>query len=194
VCAGASAGVCSGGSTNFPYECARGLLDPQEAALEFLFFDLSSCVGPAQPPQGVITFDPASFTVDFPSSCPLGTSVRWRELDWKATIPDTASIVFNAQTAAPAADGGAPDYTSVQSVQLADAEATTPGLPDGWNAALIDEGGLVAGGEGAFNTASPPVISAQDLRLTITLRPTTDQLQTPTLLEWQIKSDCPPSE
>jgi hypothetical protein len=193
VCTGAGTGTCTGPSTNFPYECSQGLLDPQEAALEFLFFDLSSCVGPAPPPQQ-ITYQPVTFSLDFQSSCPLGTSVRWRQLQWQATIPSTASIVFAAQTAAAPGDGGIPDYTGVQSVELATATATTPNLPTGMDVALIDVAGIDGGGEGAFNTASPPVTSAQDLRLTITLNPTTDQSQAPTLIEWAVTQDCPPTE
>jgi hypothetical protein len=202
VCTGGGTGTCTGTSTNFPYECSQGPLDPQEAALEFLFFDLSSCVGPAPPPQQ-ITYKPVSFSVDFQSAmrqpdggapCPLGASVRWLKLQWKATIPDTASIVFSAQTAAATADGGIPDYTGVQSVELATATATTPNLPTGQDDALIDVASIDGGGEGAFNTAAPPVTSAQDLRLTITLNPTTDQSQAPTLIEWDVQSDCLPTE
>jgi len=202
VCGGL-AGTCTGNAANFPYECVQGPLDPQEAALEFLFFDLSACVGPAVPLPKV-SFNTVSFTVDFQSSCAvplpdaeppaLGTSVRWLEFDWQASIPATASIAFAAQTAAAAADGGIPDYTGVQSVPLATATTTTPNLPNGWSGVLLDVSGLDAGGEGAFNTASPPVLSAQDLRLTITLNPTTDQSQTPTLIQWRVKSDCPPTE
>jgi hypothetical protein len=38
------------------------------------------------------------------------------------------------------------------------------------------------------------VASAGDLRLTITLEPTTDNLSTPSLLAWQVKADCVASE
>jgi hypothetical protein len=200
VCVGgANPGQCSGTSSTFPYECAQSLLDPQEAALEFLFFDLSACVTPDNspppgPPAPITKYYPVTFTVDFQSSCPSGTMVRWRQLDWQATIPATASIVFSAQTAPAAADGGIPSYSGVQSVVLATATQTTPNLPSGWDEALIDVTGLDAGALGAFNTASPPVTSAQDLRLSVTLNPTTDQTQAPTLIQWQVESDCPPSE
>jgi hypothetical protein len=142
----------------------------------------------------VTTFNAATFTVDFQSTCPSGTIVRWRELDWQATIPSTASIVFSAQTASAAVDGGIPSYTGVQSVLLADATTTTPNLPTGWSAALIDTSGVTGTGTGAFNTASPVVTSQADLRLTITLDPTTDKSAAPTLTQWQVKSDCLASE
>jgi hypothetical protein len=144
------------------------------------------------PPPQAIVYEPVSFTVDFPSSCPTGTAVKWRELEWQATIPDTASIVFSAQSASPAADGGPPSYSGVQSVQLATATTSTPAGV--WDVALIDVAGLDGGGAGAFNTASPPVPSEADLQLTITLNPTADLSQAPTLIGWQVLSDCPPSE
>jgi hypothetical protein len=198
VCAGGtSPGTCTGVQNHFPYECTQGALDPQEAALEFLFFDLSACVSPNSnppppPPAQILTYAPVTFTVDFPSACPSGTAVKWRELDWQATIPDTASIVFSAQTASPADDGGPPSYDGVQSVVIANAVMSSPAT--GLDEALIDETGGDAGALGAFNTAVPPVNSATDLRLTITLNPTTDFSQAPTLIDWQVKSDCPASE
>ncbi|MGD0530636.1 MAG: hypothetical protein ABSE49_36215, partial [Polyangiaceae bacterium] len=196
---GAYSGIC-GGTSNFPYECAQALLDPQEAALEFLFFDLSACITPDNnpppgPPMPVITYQPVTFTEDFVSTCPMGTVVKWRELDWQATVPNSATIVFAAQTANPAADGGIPSYTLVQSVTLATATTTTPNLPTGWNAALIDTSGISGtGGTGAFNLATPPVTSLPDLRITFTLNPTTDMSQAPTLIQWEVKSDCIASE
>jgi hypothetical protein len=197
---GAAPGTCLGNPSTFPSECAQGYLTPQEAALEFEFFDLSACVSPNnQPPPGppmpVTTYGPLTFTLDFQSSCPLGTTVRWRELDWQAAIPATASIVFAGQTAPAGPDGGAPSYSGVPSVTIATATSTTPNLTTGWNAALMDTlGAAGTSGSGAFNTATPPVASQADLRLTVTLNPTTDKSAAPTLIQWQVKSDCVASE
>jgi hypothetical protein len=198
-CSGASQGTCSGNSSEFPNACSQGPLDVQESALEFMLLDLTACISPDnQPPPGpptpVTVYNPVSFTVDFQSSCPVGTHVIWRELDWQATIPNTASIVFAGQTAPAAADGGIPNYSGVQSATIATATTTTPNLPTGWNMALIDTTGADAGSQGAFNTASPPITSQTDLRLTVTLNPTTAKDAAPTLIQWQVKSDCYPSE
>jgi hypothetical protein len=38
------------------------------------------------------------------------------------------------------------------------------------------------------------VTSKSAIRLTITLNPTLDMKATPTLIQWQAKSDCPPTE
>jgi hypothetical protein len=199
-CNGVVYGTCTGNPTQFPAICAQGPLDAQESALEFMLLDLTACVSPDNqppppPPPPSTTFNPATFTMTIQSNCPAGTRVKWRELDWQASIPNTASIVFSAQTADPPADGGPINWSSVQSVQIADATTTTANLPTGWDAALIDTAGVDAGaGQGAFNTASPPVQSANDLLLTITLNPTTDQTQPPVLINWQVTQDCPASE
>jgi hypothetical protein len=196
-CIGSTPPVCSGGAVNFPFECARGKPDPQEAALEFEFFDLSACVSannqPPMPPPGTpLTYNPASFSVDFQQNCMVGSTIPiWRELDWQATIPPGASIVFSAQTAPAADDGGIPSYVGVQSVVIATATATTPYLPMGWDAALVDVAPPDGGGPaGAFNLATPPVTSQPNLRLTITFNPTPDMSAAPTLIQWQLKSDC----
>jgi hypothetical protein len=196
-CQGGSTGTCTGNSSAFPGACAQGRLTPQEAALEFMLLDLTACISPDNapppaPPMPVTTYSPVTFTETFSASCPSGTHVVWRELDWQANIPNTASIVFSAQTAEPTADGGTVSFVGAQSVQLA--KATTSTMLPAWDAALIDATGTGGGPSGAFNTASPPIKSRTDLLLTITLEPTSDMKATPTLIQWQVKSDCPPSE
>ncbi len=198
-CYGATPGTCSGDPFRFPTACAKGTLTPQEDALEFQLFDLSACVSPVgtpppPPPSTTSIYDPVTFTEDFTSSCPTDKHVAWRELDWYADIPNTASIVFSAQTVNPPLDGGPPDYSSAQSVLLFDATMSSPssGQPNG---VLIDVNVPPdAAMPGAFNAAAPPVSSQADLRLTITLNPTSDMKASPTLIQWIVKSDCVPTE
>jgi hypothetical protein len=196
-CNGGQQGTCSGNSSQFPNACAQGPLSAQESALEFMLLDLTACVSPDnQPPPGpptpVTTYNPATFTIDFTSACPSGTHVAWRRLDWQATVPNTASIVFAGQTADPSADGGPPSYSGVQSVQLAN--VTTSTAPGTWGGAIIDATGIDAGAPGAFNAATPTVTSKGDLRVTVTLNPTSDKMAAPTLIQWRVVSDCPASE
>jgi hypothetical protein len=168
-------------------------LTPQEDALEFLLLELTSCrSAPASAVGGANaagqTFAPATFTEDF--SCPAATRATWRHLDWEATVPASASIVFSAQTADSPGDGGPPDFTSAQVVPLATATSST--TPPG-DLVYIDTG-ADAGTTGRFNLATPPVVSKNNLRLTVTLDPTSDGLAAPTLLDWQVWVDCMAAE
>jgi hypothetical protein len=222
VCNTATPSKCSAASNSFPLMCKQGPMSPEEAALEFMLLDLTTCISPdSVPPPLPPTSDAgtmdtgvseagvteagsappnyadATFTEDFTSTCPLSTHAVWREVDWDATVPNTASIDFSAQTADLPADGGPPSFSGMP-IPLG--TATTSSVPPGGKA-YIDTGitdGGTAGGDaglaGAFDTANPPVLSRDALRLIVTLHPTSDGLSAPTLLDWQVKADCLPSE
>lgn len=188
VCNGSGGpGVCSKTSNVFPGACRQGKLTPQEDALEFMLLDLTACTPPTPPTSLPVPFPQSvTFTEDFAASCPAGTRAVWRELDWDATIPPGSSIDFSAQTANDAADGGLPDYSTAQSVPVV--TVTTSG---GTFQAFLDTG---MGSMGAFNVATPPVISRNNLRLTVTMNRTPDRMAAPTLNDWQVKADCLPAE
>jgi hypothetical protein len=176
--------------------CSTAAMSPQESLLEYMFFDLTSCVLPDSQtlpdPTNAFAYSPASFTEDFISACPDATRVVWRALSWNATVPPTASIEFTAQTVDLPGDGGPPDFSGAQSIALL--TTTTSTSPPG-SEILLDINALDGGAPiGAFAQAVPPVESKGALRLTFTLEPTSDGLSAPVLMNWQVTSDCLPSE
>ncbi len=168
----------------FPLTCRNGDLSAQEKALEFMLFDLTACVSPDSwtPPAPTTVYSSYTFTQDFTSACGHGQHVVWREFDWQAQIPSSASIDFSAQTANTSGTLG-----SAQSVTVAHATTTTS-LP-AWDAALLD---TKTGG--VFAAASPAVVSKNLLRVSITLNPTTDKKASPTLNSWKVQYDCVDAE
>jgi hypothetical protein len=192
-CSGGTPSMCSASSDTFPLSCRQGPLSPEEDALEFMLLDVSACVAPitvsssSGPSTGSPPYNAVTFTEDISSSCPLASRATWRELDWQASIPSGASIVFSAQSVESPTDGGLPGYSTAQVVPLF--TATTSTVLPGVDSVLIDTGTT-----GAFNLAMPPVLSRSNLRLTVTINPTPDKMATPTLIEWQVKADCLPSE
>ncbi|HSY24668.1 MAG TPA: hypothetical protein VK841_21225 [Polyangiaceae bacterium] len=207
-CQGVGTLVCSQTSTDFPLECKQGHdLTPQEKALEFMLFDLTSCVAPAAFNVQPVKYEPATFTETFTGSqCQIGETVTWRELDWNATIPGDSSITFSVQTGNPAPDGGPPIWNPSMPALLAKATTSTLSVvtpddagPDAdtdatvtvspyWDVALIDTGENADGGPNSV------LNSQSELLLTVTLTPTSDMLQAPTLNQWRITSVCMPSE
>lgn len=199
------AGQCTGNSNQFPNSCAQGPLDAQESALEFMLLDLTACVQPdnqqpSPPSLPVTAYAPQTFALDFTSSCPSGTHVRWLELDYADQIPAAeldgatpsgASIVFNAQTADAPADGGAINWSTPQKVLLATSTVSTTTGKTYIDTSPGADGGP---GGGAFNLATPAVQSKSVLHLLITINPSSGKDEAPVLNSWAIKSDCPPSE
>jgi hypothetical protein len=181
---------CGLNANLFPEACLQSTMSAQEKALEFMFFDLTSCVTPDAPPVATLGLKPETFTLDFTASCPSGSEAKWRQLTYEVTVPSPASgagISISAQTGPEALEGG-----------TMEAGALIPSTPlpvvinqqtTGSYAVLLDttSGGL-------FNAATPPLVSQDWLRLTVTLDPTSDGNQSPVLNSWNVLYDCPASE
>jgi hypothetical protein len=153
-----------------------------------MFFDLTACVSPDNlPPPKPVTngsYNVATFVQDFTATCPSETQVVWRDFDWQAQIPDGTSIDLAAQSG----DDTATLLPAVP-VAIAHASASTKVGPDktNYDMALLDTG---FSGTGAFNTASPQVLSKALLRVTVALNPTPDKKKAPRLMHWKVQYDC----
>jgi hypothetical protein len=190
ACNAAKNGTCVGNSMLFPQACLGGPLTPQEVALEFMFFNLNTC---PSPPTSAYTpaFTAETFEEDFVSTCPMGTHVVWRALNWEASLPGNSQIIFQAETVAPPLDGGAPDWTTVTTpINVKAVTSATPSPGTRFLETGLDSDG--APGDGAFDVAG--VTSEDDLRLIVQLLPTSDGLAAPQLISWSVTADCLPSE
>jgi hypothetical protein len=201
ICNGGSPGMCSGKSLTLPLACLQSEMDGQEKALEYMLLDLTSCHTPLPAPDLPPRFKPATFSEVIAEGCPVGgidagsdsgTSMMqyiWRHVDWNASIPPSASISFVVQTASPADDGAAPDWSTVPSETLAFVNSTAPEP----GRAFLDtgDGGVLVMAADAGDASVPP---GSLLRLTVTLNPTADGLATPVLYGWQVFFDCVDSE
>jgi hypothetical protein len=167
----------SGG--DFPSECNLvPALTPSERALEYMLFDLSSCVGAALPPPPPI-YTQATFTRDFVAQCSFGASVRWRGFEYTTAEPSDTNIVFNAQTADDVAGlATAPSYN------ISTANAAAPNSPVGGYVLDPDTGTGILPLKG----------SRKVLRISAIFNPSTDGQSSPSLFTWKQKYDCVQNE
>jgi hypothetical protein len=162
----------------FPSGCT-GTFGQGEEAFAFFFFDLASCVSPTStpPPTPPPYASSATFSRQYSGSCPVGQKVVWRFFDWETVTPGDSSISFSAQTASTTAG-----LSSAVAAPLGSASGATI---TSWVGADV---------ESALNALTPKQTSQAYLQVNITLNPTTDKTQTPTLTAWRQTYDCVPAE
>jgi hypothetical protein len=191
---------CGLSSHQFPESCAQEPLTSQEKALEFMFFDITSCVQPdtGTPPSGppAMSLVAETFPLDFTASCgDAGGVPVWRELDFTATFPSPASgasISITAQTGTVGADGGtqASTLSPTTPITIVSNDQTT-----GSTQVFLDTaGGYQDAGPDSGTLNAAGVGSQPWLHLLVTLTPTTGGTQSPTLVSWNVIYDCPPME
>lgn len=120
----------------------------------------------------------ATYTRLYTSDCPSATHVRWEIFQWKSITPANTKIVFTAQT------GNSPGtYGAPVNVGIAQAPPVT-------TAAWTSDGQTI---DAALAASDQPDDTL--LLLTATFVPTLGPpAAAPTLTDWDVTFDCPPSE
>lgn len=166
-------------NTTFPNECnLTNPLTESEKALEYMFFDVSACVG-APPPAPAPLYTTGTFVRDFIAQCATGTRVRWRQYSADVDTPGNSRIQFRAQTG--------DSVTLAAAAPLADvhlAQGFTPDTPAGGILIDSDQAGGVLPIRGSRSV----------LRISAEFVPTSDGQQTPSLNSWSQRYDCEQAE
>jgi hypothetical protein len=166
VAASASACVADGAACTSDAECCN-------------FASGSRCgSGTCQPAPSLAVYAQATFTTEYQGSCPLGYAPQWNTLRWNTWTPSGTSIVFTAQTSPDGTTWGAPVLVGTAAPPPSDG-------PSGWtqSAQWVDTD-LAASGQK----------SQLFLKVAATLNPDPTATVAPTLIDWDVRYDCAPSE
>jgi hypothetical protein len=137
-------------------------------------------------------FQPGVFTRDYDagSVCPAGTEPAWGAWSWSSTTPGNSSINFKVAVADTAA--------GLSSAPLDAMQFTNPPGPSGLAGQAI--GANTANGADSGTAVVEKTLIAnsrkknsQFLRVQITLQPSTDKTQAPTLNSWDLQVSCQPA-
>ena len=145
---------------------------------------VGQCVAPMQ-------YMSTSFVRQFTATCGPGTEVVWQNFSWNASSPQPASpatstnIVFTATAANSVASLG-----SGPTVTLGTANYANSNPPMGTPISNF----LFANVQNSFVAAGTSTKKLSVLQVTMAFSPSSDNLQTPTLYDWNQAYDCVPSE
>ncbi len=132
----------------------------------------------ANPAPPIVVYTPSTFVTNYQATtCPSGTYPIWRFFYWMTNTPVGTSIAFTAETSNDGSTWGAP-------VAIGTA-APPPVVTPTWTSApqTVDQALMAAGQQ-----------SKPYLRVIAALNPNASETVAPTLTNWQVTFDCPPSE
>jgi hypothetical protein len=140
------------------------------------------------------TYQTIVYTQQYTGRCPAGFSVQWGTFTYdtvqQSDASGSTSVLFTAQTASLAADGGAGAFGASHTI------ADPPNV--GWNAPSADPNECDLATSCAVDLykrlGNLPDALNPVLDLTITLNPTPDKQAAPTVLTWNLTYSCVPTE
>ncbi len=145
----------------------------------------TSCAPPAS-----TTYTQTTYTQQYASSCAVGTRGRWTLLQYDVLTPNSggsSSVLFEARTAPALADGGPGTFTAWLPIANPPTSPTQTVCNTGGPAGTcpVNLFTKLGGAPNALN---------QVLQLRITLNPTGDATQGPTVNSYQLSYSCVPAE
>jgi|GEM_PF-565178 len=168
-------------------QCIRGrclnAMTAQEKALEYLFFDLASCVTDATAPPPSTTYSDAVFVRDYVATCPAQKQPRWTYFDYQGDFPGaipndptgtSMELRFVTATDQAALNAAAKPGTAMWTVKGKQTISTWTG---------VDVAPLLPGGA-----------SQSYLRVFIDLKASTDRQSAPSLTAWRQNYTCVDAE
>ena len=152
---------------------------------------LSTDTCPSGACVATVSYVNATFTRQYTASCGPGTEVIWENFQWNASAPNPASgvtsanIVFSAQAA-----GTVADLATATSVPLATANNANSNAPLGMPISNYNYVNVT----NAFTSAAVNLANQSVLQVSMTFNTSSDNLQAPSLYDWNVAYDCVPSE
>ncbi|MCB9580473.1 MAG: VWA domain-containing protein, partial [Polyangiaceae bacterium] len=127
--------------------------------------------------------DTTAYTQIYEANCPVGTKPQWGYFAYDSTDPGDSNIVFRARTAD--LQTGLASATFVPLVTAQSAPTDTQVCPmSGPSPCPVD----------LYIKMGTPDAKRRWLELEVTLNPTSNKLNSPTLNDWNITYSCPPGE
>jgi hypothetical protein len=129
------------------------------------------------------SYTPSTYSQIYQATCPAGTKVQWGFLAYDTLTPGNSNVIFQARTAATAADLPLATFSALATAQAApDTQTCGMGGPSPCPVDLYTKlGGL-------------PAAKQEFLELSMTLNPTIDKTAGPTVKSWDVTYSCPASE
>jgi hypothetical protein len=127
-------------------------------------------------------YGPVTYTQTYQATCPSGTMPQWGYLAYDTTTPVSSNVSFRVRTASTQAGLSSAPYVGAATAQASPDTQLCP--LSGPSPCPVDLYPKL----GQYDANNPY------LELSVTLNPTSDQSQSPTVNNWQLTYSCPPAQ